>query len=208
MSSSHAIPIHCRVWKSLTRDAKCCSYGKAGVLLLSAYSPKLNVKLAINYTSGSWFKNCTTRCQFVHIPPFLGTSDCLLLRQQLNPITAAICQLPTTCQRLLNMVSSCVPSKPSRRCLSPEERGVGERYALISWTSVIFTCRCVEKRLAQAWLFMASGWPHLLKNRNAVFLKEWKVGAGEMAQQLRASTALSEVLSSIPSNHMVAHNHL
>jgi len=33
-------------------------------------------------------------------------------------------------------------------------------------------------------------------------------GAGEMAQRLRALTALPEVLSSIPSNHMVAHNHL
>jgi hypothetical protein len=31
--------------------------------------------------------------------------------------------------------------------------------------------------------------------------------AGEMAQQLRALTALPEVLSSIPSNNMVAHNH-
>jgi hypothetical protein len=33
-------------------------------------------------------------------------------------------------------------------------------------------------------------------------------GAGEMAQQLRALAVLPEVLSSIPSNHMVAHNHL
>jgi hypothetical protein len=32
--------------------------------------------------------------------------------------------------------------------------------------------------------------------------------AGEMAQWLRALTALPEVLSSNPSNHMVAHNHL
>jgi hypothetical protein len=32
--------------------------------------------------------------------------------------------------------------------------------------------------------------------------------AREMAQQLRALIALLEVLSSIPSNHMVAHNHL
>jgi hypothetical protein len=32
-------------------------------------------------------------------------------------------------------------------------------------------------------------------------------GAGEMAQRLRAPTALPEVLSSNPSNHMVAHNH-
>jgi hypothetical protein len=35
-----------------------------------------------------------------------------------------------------------------------------------------------------------------------------KIGAGEMAQQLRALTALPKVLSLIPSNHMVAHNHL
>jgi hypothetical protein len=34
------------------------------------------------------------------------------------------------------------------------------------------------------------------------------LGAGEMAQCLRALTAFPEVLSSIPSNHMVAHNHL
>jgi hypothetical protein len=39
--------------------------------------------------------------------------------------------------------------------------------------------------------------------------KEWDAGAGEMAQWLKALTALSEeVLSSIPSNHMVAHSHL
>jgi hypothetical protein len=34
-----------------------------------------------------------------------------------------------------------------------------------------------------------------------------KTGAGEMAQQLRALTALLKVLSSNPSNHMVSHNH-
>jgi hypothetical protein len=33
-------------------------------------------------------------------------------------------------------------------------------------------------------------------------------GAGEMDQQLRALVALPEVLSSIPRNHEVAHNHL
>jgi hypothetical protein len=32
--------------------------------------------------------------------------------------------------------------------------------------------------------------------------------AREMTQQLRIMTALPKVLSSIPSNHMVAHNHL
>jgi hypothetical protein len=36
-----------------------------------------------------------------------------------------------------------------------------------------------------------------------------KAGAGDMAQHLRrALTALPKVLSSIPSNHMVAHSHL
>ena len=41
---------------------------------------------------------------------------------------------------------------------------------------------------------------------------ETKFGAGwvggEMAQRLRALIDLPKVLSSIPSNHMVAHNHL
>jgi hypothetical protein len=40
------------------------------------------------------------------------------------------------------------------------------------------------------------------------FLKRRGIGAGEMAWRLRALAALSEVLSSNPSNHMVAHNHL
>jgi len=39
------------------------------------------------------------------------------------------------------------------------------------------------------------------------FILQEVSGAGEMAQWLRASTALPEVRSSIPSNHMVAHNH-
>jgi hypothetical protein len=43
-------------------------------------------------------------------------------------------------------------------------------------------------------------WVHHLSIKNMV-------GGREMAQQLRALTALPEVLSSIPSTHM-AHNHL
>jgi hypothetical protein len=39
-------------------------------------------------------------------------------------------------------------------------------------------------------------------------IKKISFGAGEMAQWLRALTALPKVLSSIPSNHIVAHNHL
>jgi hypothetical protein len=38
--------------------------------------------------------------------------------------------------------------------------------------------------------------------------KEDTIGAGEMAQQLKALTALLKVLSSNPSNHMMADNHL
>jgi hypothetical protein len=38
--------------------------------------------------------------------------------------------------------------------------------------------------------------------------KDLMFWAGEMAQWLRAMTALPEVLSSVPSNHMVAHNHV
>jgi len=34
------------------------------------------------------------------------------------------------------------------------------------------------------------------------------LGAGKMVQQLRAVAAPPEVLGSVPSNHMVAHNHL
>ena len=39
-------------------------------------------------------------------------------------------------------------------------------------------------------------------------LLKYLTRAGEMAQQLRALDALSEVLSAIPSNYIVAHNHL
>ena len=42
----------------------------------------------------------------------------------------------------------------------------------------------------------------------SAFLGDEKERAGEMTQPLRARTALPEVLSSNPSNHMVAHNHL
>jgi hypothetical protein len=50
------------------------------------------------------------------------------------------------------------------------------------------------------WLSLSYHWEKSLKENN--------VGAGEMAQWLRALTALPEDPSSIPSNHMVAHNHL
>jgi hypothetical protein len=51
---------------------------------------------------------------------------------------------------------------------------------------------------------MAQVKPLFIKKKNKKKLQ----GAGEIAQRLRALTDLPKVLSSIPSNHMVAHNHL
>ena len=51
-------------------------------------------------------------------------------------------------------------------------------------------------------------WLHgIIARWSETLAQELAPGAGEMAQRLRALTALPEVLSSIPSNHMVAHNH-
>jgi hypothetical protein len=41
-----------------------------------------------------------------------------------------------------------------------------------------------------------------------IHLRYPKRVAGEMAQRIRALTALPKALNSNPSNHMVAHNHL
>ena len=48
------------------------------------------------------------------------------------------------------------------------------------------------------------------QNSNTIFYTHWSCNsqAWEMAQQLRSLTVLPEVLSSIPSNHMVVYNHL
>jgi hypothetical protein len=51
--------------------------------------------------------------------------------------------------------------------------------------------------------------PNILKiYENRYILKQKKKRAGGMAQRLRALTALPKVLSSIPSNYMVAQHHL
>jgi hypothetical protein len=49
----------------------------------------------------------------------------------------------------------------------------------------------------------------LIKYSTSLAIKEIQIkGTGEMAHRLREPTALPKVLSSNPSNHMVAHNHL
>ena len=47
-----------------------------------------------------------------------------------------------------------------------------------------------------------------IKHIHCICRRSVNSGAREMAQWLRALPALPKVLSSIPSNHMVAHNHL
>jgi hypothetical protein len=55
---------------------------------------------------------------------------------------------------------------------------------------------------------------HIFQNRGSrswfsiLTFKKYYCQTEEMAQWLRALTALPEVLSSIPNNHLVAHNHL
>jgi hypothetical protein len=56
------------------------------------------------------------------------------------------------------------------------------------------TCRHIHKQKIKT------------KNKK-INIKKIFPGAGEMAQWLRAPTALPKVPSSNPSNHMVAHNH-
>jgi hypothetical protein len=53
-----------------------------------------------------------------------------------------------------------------------------------------------------------AGYVHTLFITEALHIFKKNSQAGEMAQWLGALTALPEVLSSIPSNHVVAHNHL
>jgi hypothetical protein len=64
---------------------------------------------------------------------------------------------------------------------------------------------------ARTWVLVQSGEAPCAREMFAwknMCLKISGVGAGEMAQRVRALTALPEVLSSIPSIHMVARNHL
>jgi hypothetical protein len=70
-------------------------------------------------------------------------------------------------------------------------------------------CALLEKSLLLCPGQIRRGGGHTVRMRRGLtpFLRKL-LGAGEMAQRLRALTALPKVLSSIPSNHMVAHNHL
>jgi hypothetical protein len=77
-------------------------------------------------------------------------------------------------------------------------------WGVASWKSVGLVC-------ASPWIQS----PALKKHKDKcvytlsliAYVKNVKSWAGEMAQQVKAQTALLKVMSSNPSNHMVAHNH-
>jgi hypothetical protein len=69
------------------------------------------------------------------------------------------------------------------------------------------TCPTVLHRPENGWREDLTLITAVKEEGNWVYSKDgW--GAGEMAQWLRALTALLKILGSNPSNHMVAHNHL
>jgi hypothetical protein len=74
-------------------------------------------------------------------------------------------------------------------------------------SNVLLNCSAV--RLASG-ILGNSLWGRKSQENSELKRKDIRVKseAGEMAQQLRTPTAFPEVLSSIPSNHMVAHHHL
>ena len=63
-----------------------------------------------------------------------------------------------------------------------------------------------EFELTAATMQVSMQFPKQLNKEKNVMKSNYR--DGEMAQWLRALTALPDILSSIPSNHMVAHNHL
>ena len=75
-------------------------------------------------------------------------------------------------------------------------------------TSALLRLR--QKDLSLSLIYIASSRTAKTIERDSASQQQQKAiqGAGEMAQQLRVLAILSEVLSLIPSNQMVAHSHL
>jgi hypothetical protein len=70
----------------------------------------------------------------------------------------------------------------------------------------VYGYHSAQKRISEPLELELTGkcWGHKLRSSGRT---KGALGAGKMAQRLRALTALLKVLSSNPSNHMVAHNH-
>jgi hypothetical protein len=91
------------------------------------------------------------------------------------------------------------------------------RLGLKMYFMLSYVCICIHA-YAYNVLEGRRDWPNFSPERTVRALDCWafseplpikrKPRAGEMAQKLRALTALPEVLSSIPSNHMVAQDHI
>jgi len=70
------------------------------------------------------------------------------------------------------------------------------------WVSIHFTCPAAVTATGFVFLALVSHWMSWIYGFSLG--QAWKI----LSISLRALTALPEVLSSIPSNHMVAHSHL
>ena len=92
-------------------------------------------------------------------------------------------------------------------CVVPEASGAGGQSSFHGSDSLLMQCYISPQREKEDNKFMNEA--GCLQFYLCVLLIEKKSkGDGEMAERLRALTALPEDLNSIPSNHMVAHNHL
>ena len=101
----------------------------------------------------------------------------------------------------------CVLSSPIESVLKPSSinNHESDTHEMCTFTYVYVYIRpvCIQiYSYIQAYVIRQLGSFHQMLHKN------YNTGAGEMAQWLRALVALPKVLNSIPSNQMVAHNHL
>jgi uncharacterized coiled-coil protein SlyX len=89
--------------------------------------------------------------------------------------------------------------KKSQRETTLELENLGKRSGVID-ASITNRIQEIEERI--------SGAEDSIENIDTTVKENTKIRAGEMAQWLKALTVLPKVLSSIPRNHVVSHNHL
>jgi hypothetical protein len=138
-------------------------------------------------TTDTWLQSCESKFTQFN-PPSLWD---FMMMVRGNKHT----QLPSLRGHLQKRQSSTVVSVSVTECLT-SSRGV--HWLLVAGLPISGLNREKETQLKNhmLWAGEMAHWLRVL------------TGAGKMAQRLRVPTALPEVLSSNPSNHMVAHNHL
>ena len=111
-------------------------------------------------------------------------------------------------------------SRRKKRIRKKKKKRRRRRKRREAWASILFlvpcdvpshgiinvTRRSLPEKALPSWISVLQKQAPGLTDKVKAIEMGW-VGAGEMAQWLRALTALPEVLSSNPGNHMVAHNH-